>query len=579
MVIYQVYPRSFQDTNGDGVGDLRGILERLEYIARLNVDHVWISPFFRSPQHDFGYDVSDYREVDPLFGTLDDFHAVVAEARRLGIGILVDMVASHTSDEHEWFRQSRAREGDKADWYLWADPKPDGSPPNNWMSVFGGSAWRWDAQRRQYYYHSFLSTQPDLNLNHRQVQDRMLAEMRFWLEHGVKGFRLDACGHYFQDPLLRDNPPVADPSRALHPYGFQQHLYDGRRPETFPFLERIRTLLDEFGAFSIAEVGGNDALPWMAQCVSGRRLHSAYSFDLLRNERSAPYIRSVIENLQASIPTRNGACFALSNHDKPRVVTRWGEDRDPRAFAMQMLALLACLPGTVVIYQGEELGLPQAEVPFERLQDPFGKSFWPQYKGRDGCRTPMPWTSRAPHGGFSEAEPWLPVDERHLPLNVAAQEASPDSVLALARAVFALRRSRAALQRGYVVFPEAGVEETSRALVFARVHGDEALACAFNLDDEPCELPDAFEPVRTLLGQGFELGPERWRLEPCGFAVFEVAASQLAAPAPSRAAPVPSHAAAAPPATRADASRTRTSLGSNRSARRTRSASAKARSS
>ncbi|HLT26371.1 MAG TPA: alpha-amylase family glycosyl hydrolase [Zeimonas sp.] len=526
MVIYQVYPRSFQDTDGDGIGDLRGILERLGYIERLSVDYLWLGPFFRSPQRDFGYDVSDYRSVDPLFGTLDDFRALVVEARRLGIGILVDMVASHTSDQHPWFAESRARSGDKADWYLWADPKADGSPPNNWMSVFGGSAWRWDAQRRQYYYHAFLSTQPDLNLNHRPVQDQLLAEMRFWLELGAAGFRLDACGHYFQDPLLRDNPPVADPSRALHPYGFQQHVYDGRRPATFPFLERIRKLLDEFGAFGVAEVGGNDALPWMAQCVSDTRLHGAYSFDLLRTDRSAAYIRSVVERLQASLPTRDGACHALSNHDKPRVVTRWGEGRDERAFARQMLALLACLPGSVVLYQGEELGLPQADVPFERLQDPFGKVFWPSFRGRDGCRTPMPWTGDAPYGGFSDVEPWLPLDARHLALSVAAQEASSDSTLVFAREIFALRRRLPALNRGDAVFPVDDGHAAHGLLLFTRVHDGQALACAFNLGDRPLQLPKEMCAGTPWSSQALAKADARWTLQPCGFALLAMPATR-----------------------------------------------------
>src|SRR5690554_3749139 len=224
-VIYQVYPRSFYDSNGDGIGDLPGVTAKLDYIASLNVDAIWLSPFFTSPMKDFGYDVSDYRNVDPIFGTLSDLDKLIAEAHKRGLKIMIDQVLSHSSDQHPWFAESRqSRTNARADWYLWADPKPDGSPPNNWMSVFGGSAWRWDAQRRQYYYHAFLSTQPDLNLNHRPVQDQLLAEMRFWLELGAAGFRLDACGHYFQDPLLRDNPPVADPSRALHPYGFQQHV-------------------------------------------------------------------------------------------------------------------------------------------------------------------------------------------------------------------------------------------------------------------------------------------------------------------------------------------------------------------
>jgi alpha-glucosidase len=523
MVIYQIYPRSFFDSNGDGVGDLRGIVERLEYIASLGVDHIWISPFFKSPQRDFGYDVSDFRAVDPLFGTLDDFRMLVDRARALGLGVLVDMVVSHTSDEHHWFAESRTREGGKTDWYLWADAKADGGPPNNWMSVFGGSAWQWDARRRQYYYHSFLASQPDLNLHHPPVQDQVLSDMRFWLDLGVAGFRLDACGHYFQDPLLRDNPPASDTSKALHPYGFQEHVYDCRRPETFPFLERIRILLDEYGALSIAEIGGNNALDWMGQCVSNTRLHSAYSFDLLRNECGAPYIRRVIETLQGTIPGPHGACYALSNHDKPRVVTRWGEGRNPKAHAKQMLALLACLPGTVCLYQGEELGLPQAEVPFDRLQDPFGKTFWPAFKGRDGCRTPMPWTSEGVAAGFTgAAEPWLPIDERHLPLSVDAQEASGDSILSIARQVFALRRNHRALSEGAIVF----LTPDEHVLAFARTEGDSAVVCLFNLSDRARPVP-GIVGARTLLHAGLQSRRGQWMLEGSGFGIFAARIAQL----------------------------------------------------
>jgi alpha-glucosidase len=532
MLIYQIYPRSFQDSNGDGVGDLRGIVERLEYVASLGVDHVWISPFFQSPQRDFGYDVSDYRAVDPLFGNLEDFRELVERARELNLGVLVDMVVSHTSDEHAWFTESRARDDGKSDWYVWADPKPDGSPPNNWMSVFGGSAWQWDARRRQYYYHSFLPSQPDLNLHNREVQDQVLSEMRFWLEMGVAGFRLDACGHYFQDPLLRNNPPAEDPNKALHPYGFQEHVYDCRGPETFPFLERIRTLLDEYDAFSIAEVGGNNALDWMGQCVSDKRLHSAYSFDLLRNERSAPYIRTVIERLQAAILGPHGACYALSNHDKPRVVSRWGEGRNAAAHAKQMLALLACLPGTVCLYQGEELGLPQAEVPYERLQDPFGKTFWPAFKGRDGCRTPMPWTGDAPYAGFSVVEPWLPLDERHLPLSVAAQTSCEDSILSLARQVFALRRDHLALSRGAIAF----LGSSEHVLTFARTEGDRAVVCLFNLSETPQTVP-ALDRARMLSSGGLDSNQGEWLLEPSGFAIFMLPVSQLPGQLPQRESP------------------------------------------
>ena len=514
MLIYQVYPRSFQDTNGDGVGDLPGITARLDHIAALGADMVWIGPFFRSPMRDFGYDVADYRDVDPLFGTLDDFRRLLEAARCRGLGIMIDMVCSHTSIEHPWFAQSRAREGGCDDWYLWADAGPDGMPPNNWMSVFGGPAWRWDASRRQYFFHTFLDSQPDLNLHAPAVQEQMLAEMAFWLELGVAGFRLDAVNHYFQDLELRSNPPAADASVALHPYGYQHHVYDKNRPEVLPFLERIRALLDRYGAFSVAEVGGADGLQHMIDYVAPRRLHSAYSFDLLRNERSAGYIRQVLARLEACLPPSGLACHALSNHDKPRVVTRWGEGREPAAFARQMLALLACLRGVVCLYQGEELGLPEAEVPFERLQDPFGKSFWPRFKGRDGCRTPMPWTDGT-HAGFSETEPWLPVDTRHRPLNVAAQQSDPRSVLWFARQVFGLRRERPELARGAMTLPEAPPD----VLLIQREHEGSVISCAFNLGVVPRAV--ACAPSATpLLAEGARASDNAWLLEPGGFCLL-----------------------------------------------------------
>jgi alpha-glucosidase len=518
MLIYQVYPRSFLDTDGDGVGDLRGITARLDHIAGLGADMVWIGPFFRSPMRDFGYDVSDYRAVDPLFGTLDDFHALVHEARRRGIGVMVDMVVSHTSIEHPWFQQSRLGEADKSDWYLWADARPDGMPPNNWMSVFGGTAWRWDAVRRQYFFHTFLDSQPDLNLHNLQVQDQVLADMAFWLEHGVAGFRLDAVNHYFQDLDLRSNPPARDPGGALHPYGYQEHVYDKNRPEVLPFLERIRALLDRHGAFSVAEVGGADGLRHMIDYVAPKRLHSAYSFELLRTERSAEYVRQVVQTLESSLPASGLPCYALSNHDKPRVATRWGDGREPVAHAKQMLALLACLRGVVCLYQGEELGLPEAEVPFDRIRDPFGKTFWPRFKGRDGCRTPMPWTAGAPHGGFSAAEPWLPVDPRHLAMSVATQDADPDSVLAFARRVFALRRERAELARGSASLPDA----PPGVLLLVRALGASAIACAFNLGDGSRSLR-APPSRRTLIESGARFADNELVLAQSGFCLYEIA--------------------------------------------------------
>lgn len=486
MIIYQVYPRSFSDSNNDGIGDLAGIERKLPYIKRLGVDAIWISPFFKSPMKDFGYDVSDYRAVDPIFGTMDDFKNLMKRAKALGLGVIVDMVISHTSEEHRWFKQSRARENNKSDWYLWADPKPDGSPPNNWVSVFGGPAWRWDAERRQYYFHSFLSSQPDLNMHNPDVQDAVLAEMDFWLDMGVAGFRFDACNHIFQDLSLRNNPPRENTADALHPYGFQVHLYDQGRPEMLPFLERIRTLLDAYGAFSLAEVGGVDPLKLMGQYTQPGRLHSAYSFALMRPDYSANYVRNVIATLEEHIHPSSSACYAMSNHDKPRVASRWLNGRDPADTARMHLAMLLCMRGDICLYQGEELGLPQSDVPFERLQDPFGISFWPKFKGRDGCRTPMPWTNEA-HGGFSKVEPWLPADTAHVELNVERQESDDGSILRFARDMIAFRKSRPELQQGRIDF----VEAPGGVLAFTRVHEGQRMTCLFNMDTTPKKVPGA----------------------------------------------------------------------------------------
>jgi alpha-glucosidase len=400
-VIYQIYPRSFMDSNGDGIGDLPGITSRLEHVAGLGVDAIWVSPFFRSPMKDFGYDVSDYRDVDPIFGTLSDFDELLARAHSLGLKIIIDQVLSHTSDQHAWFTESRSsRNNPKADWYVWADPRPDGTPPTNWLSVFGGPAWQWDSRRRQYYLHSFLKEQPDLNFHCAEVQEALLGEVRFWCERGVDGFRFDACNHQFHDAQLRDNPPAStalldevSTVRADNPYAMQQHLYDKSQMENLAFLESLRKLLDTYGAVALGEVGDENAPPVMAQYTElGRRLHLAYSFSLLTAEHSARHLRHQVETLDHALePTGGWGCWAVSNHDVPRVATRWsnGKADDTRRDRL-WLTLLLTLRGSASIYQGEELGLPEAEVPFELLQDPYGRAFWPEFKGRDGCRTPMP---------------------------------------------------------------------------------------------------------------------------------------------------------------------------------------------
>ncbi len=454
-IIYQIYPRSFMDSNADGVGDLQGITSRLEYVASLGVDGIWLSPFFTSPMKDFGYDISNYRDVDPLFGTLDDFRALVAEARRLGLKVMIDQVISHTSDQHPWFQESRRdRTNSKADWFVWADPKPDGTPPNNWLSIFGGSAWQFDSRRLQYYLHNFLTSQPDLNFHNPAVRQANLDNMRFWLDLGVDGFRLDTVNFYYHDAQLRDNPPVPTGAAktlgapAANPYTWQRHVHDLSQPENLGFLQDLRALMDEYpGSTTVGEIGDDNPLQLMAQYTAGGdKLHMAYTFDLLNTLHSADYIREIIARFRDNAGDA-WPCWALSNHDVVRSATRWGGDEDAQAYPRIALATLMSLRGSVCLYQGEELGLPEAEVPFERIQDPYGIPFWPEFKGRDGCRTPMAW-NRTEQGGFSTVEPWLPVDARHLPLSVDEQEQQPGSMLQAMRVFIKWRQQQPALVRG-----------------------------------------------------------------------------------------------------------------------------------
>lgn len=456
-VIYQVYPRSFKDSNGDGIGDLPGITEKLDYIASLGVDIVWISPFFTSPMKDFGYDVADYCDVDPLFGTLADFDILIARAHDLGLKIMIDQVLSHTAESHPWFAESRSsRNNPKADWYVWAYPQADGTPPNNWLSIFGGSAWQWDTRRCQYYLHNFLTSQPDMNFHHPAVQDAHLANMRFWLERGIDGFRMDACIYHFHDQQLRNNPVAAKQNTvnvaASNPYGMQAHIYDNSRPENLAFLERVRILLDEYQAISIGEIGADDALEIMAQYTEGgKRLHMAYSFNLLTAEFSAAHIRAQVEAFEARVKD-GGASWSVGNHDVARVQTRWGGKSAGSAFAKMIMTMQLMLKGTPCIYQGDELGLGEAELAYEDLQDPVGITFWPESKGRDGCRTPIPWASDQHHAGFSDATPWLPVPSQHVALAVNQQEDNPDSVLHFVRKVMRWRKSIPQLLRGDIHF-------------------------------------------------------------------------------------------------------------------------------
>lgn len=484
-VIYQVYPRSFMDSNGDGIGDLKGITARLDYIKSLGVDGVWISPFFKSPMADFGYDVSDYQDIDPLFGTMDDFDEMLREMHRRDLKLIVDLVLNHTSDQHPWFAESRKnRYNDKADWYLWADPKPDGTPPNNWMSVFGGSAWQYDTRRGQYYFHQFLTSQPDLNMRNPAVQDEVLRIAEWWLKKGVDGFRLDALNHCIQDAQLRDNPPRDDVDRSkpgdrmTHPYFWQKHLYDKTQPEMIPFLERLRALTDRYDArMMVAEIGDDNQVTTSVEYTNGdKRLHTAYSFALMSPSVQKPAdIRAVVEEY-VQAPGDSWPSWAFSNHDVLRAASRFADGGKPDPAQAKMLtALLLSLRGTAFIYQGEELGLGEAEVPFERLQDPFGKFLWPEDKGRDGCRTPFPWQAKAIHAGFSAAaDTWLPVYAPHVAQAVDVQDRDDQSVLNITRDFIRWRKTQPEMMTGDIAF----VDTDARVLAFRRGAG---IFCAFNM--------------------------------------------------------------------------------------------------
>ncbi len=484
-VIYQVYPRSFRDTTGDGVGDLAGVIEKLPYIASLGVDGLWLSPFFASPMKDFGYDVSDYLAVDPLFGTLADFDALIERAHDLGLKVIIDQVWSHTSERHAWFLQSAAsRENPKADWYVWADAKADGSPPNNWQAAFGGPSWTWNPRRRQYYLHNFLEEQPDLNFWNPDVQDAILDVARFWLERGVDGFRLDVINYLFHDRALRDNPALRRARPAALPTGFQRHVHDRSQPETLAFVSRLRALLDARGGrMAVGEIVDPAPLERQRQYTEPPdRLHTAYSFYLLDARAATPALFAGA--LEAWAGAAGWPAWSLGNHDVPRFASRLARS-GTRQEAKILLAALVCLRGTVFLYQGEELGLPQAHVPFEALRDPFAIAAWAGGAGRDGARTPMPWTADGPGAGFSAtAETWLPIDPAHRPLAVDVQEADEGSVLAFTRRLVALRRSWAALRLGEAVVLDA----PPGVLAFERALPGERLLCVFELAGAAAEF-------------------------------------------------------------------------------------------
>lgn len=510
-VIYQIYPRSFSDSNGDGIGDLQGITERLDYVAGLGADGIWLSPFFKSPMKDFGYDVSDYCDVDPMFGTLSDFKALVKRAHELGLKVMIDQVLSHCSDQHPWFTESRASASNpKADWFVWADSKPDGTPPNNWLSIFGGSAWQWDTRRCQYFMHNFLTSQPDLNFHNPEVQDALLETVKFWLDLGVDGYRLDTANFYFHDLLLRNNPARGRPSgedpavSAVNPYGWQWHKFDKSQPENLAFLRKLRALLDQYpNTTMVGEIGDDDGLARVAEYTSGGdKLHMAYCFDLLGTAHSSNHIHSVIDRFE-KVAAGGWPCWALSNHDVVRVSTRWGGDQPAGGLLRLAAALQMTLRGTPCIYQGDELGLPEAVIEFGDIQDPYGITMWPEFKGRDGCRTPMPWITNAADLGFSPHQsspvsPWLPVSELHRELAVDVQFKSPDSLLTFYQNLLHWRRSQSALIQGELTL----LPSHSQVLAYVRSDNSQRIICLFNLSETTAtwSMPETYS-LKTILDE------------------------------------------------------------------------------
>ena len=497
-VFYQIYPRSYKDTIGDGVGDLPGIIKKLDYVEKLGVEGVWISPFFESPMADFGYDVSNYRKVDPLFGSNEDFETLLNKAHDLNLKVIVDMVLSHTSIEHPWFHESRQdKTNPKADWYVWANAKEDGSPPNNWFSIFGGRAWEWDETRQQYYMHNFLKEQPDLNYHNPDVQDAMLGECQYWLDKGVNGFRLDAVNFIFNDKELRDNPPKNDPAKDGYasqleqpdPYNEQWHVYDKSRPEAVTFIERLRSLTNQYDAiFTLAEIGDDKPIERAAEYTAdNKRFHSAYSFSLMTGkEITQEKVYNAVTALLEQ-PGNGWPSWAFTNHDIVRVVSRWGESiKNKTSFAVMLNKLLLSLRGTPFLYQGDELGLTEADIHFEQLQDPWGKALWPNWKGRDGCRTPMPWQHGKINADFSAdgTTPWLPIPEEHLNLSVDLQEKDKNSVLNQTRDFIAWRKTQPLLQTGDIEFK---TDASENLIVFDRFDDRNRMMCVFNITEKTAE--------------------------------------------------------------------------------------------
>ena len=513
-VIYQVYPRSFMDSDGDGVGDLRGITSKLEYLKWLGVDAIWLSPIYPSPMHDFGYDVSDYTEVHRVFGTLVHFDELVAQARAHGMRVLLDFVPNHTSHDHPWFIESRAsRDNPKRDWYVWHNAKPDGSPPNNWLSRFGDSAWRWDRDTRQYYLHSFLPEQPDLNWWNFEARAAMHDVLRFWFDRGVAGFRIDVIEMLIKDRQLRDNPPNPDyEPGADRPSDVQLLVHNARRPEVHKVLKGIRQVADEYGeTVLVGETAMKTPLDRVVSYYgSGDELHLPFNFGLISRPWRAAEICHLVQTYEAALPPGAWPNYVLGNHDRPRVATRVGGEQ-ARLAAM----LLLTLRGTPFVYYGEEIGMSDVEIPPAQVQDPI-EARMPGF-GRDGARTPMQWGPEK-HAGFSRAELWLPVAPDYATVNVARQLHDPSSILSLYRRLIELRRSSSALKRGPLEWAPTGADDED-CLSYTRRFGEQKYLVALNFSGDKRtlsmrDIPTGEIVLSTRLDREEPVDPARLVLGP-----------------------------------------------------------------
>lgn len=508
-VFYQIYPRSFMDSTGNGLGDIRGIISRLDYLNdgtpnSLGVDAIWFSPFFPSPQKDFGYDVADYCNIAPEYGTLADFDDLIREAHKRGIRVMLDLVVNHTSDQHPWFLESRsAKDNPKRDWYIWRDGKgPKNAPPNNWRSIFSGSAWEWDEHTGQYYLHSFLREQADLNWTNPEVQEAIHQVIRFWLDRGADGYRLDVAHAYCKDQEFRDNPPFfkrprpLDPrrlkyknlySRAIAALGlpdFQAKIFSQNRPETHDILKGFRKVLDEYPqSVSIGEVFAD--YPDMAASYYGSNdeLHMNFCFDFLESPFKAEAFRYAVEEWLKLLPPGAWPAWTLSNHDQVRAISRYGIKGREEEQAKLLAMLLLTLPGTPFIYYGEEIGMKDPKLPKHLIQDPVGKKLWPFHKGRDSQRTPMQWDS-SPGAGFTAGVPWLPVGPELARRNVVAQAQESDSLLNFYRRLIWLRKEQPALLSGTYT----SLNSPGDCYIFTRETGEGKLLVALNFSTRPQQV-------------------------------------------------------------------------------------------